>query len=530
MNPPEINAAPHSAEAELGVLSSMLTGGAGVIEDVRAVLRPDAFYVAAHKKFFVYIGATHDQGQPLDLITFTQTLRDEGVLEELGGAPAATQLFTFVPTAANVDHYVEIVREKWMLREIIMKCTTAVRRALDQSNDPKAVLDEVQSDVIEIGQLSSTAEALRPIADSVPEVVASIEATYRNRGKPIGLPTGFVDLDRMCGGFQAPKTYYIGARPAMGKSSLATEFAEHVAIDNASRKVPVAIFSVEMTAHELTEVILCRRAQVNLVRLRDGFFTDESRQALDEQAEIVKRAEIYIDDTANLSIFEFRARARRAVLKFGVRLIVIDYIQRMKSTSKRSQGNREQEINEIAMGISETAKELKVPIVVLAQLNRKNEERQDKTPELSDFRESGSLEQEAHLVGLLHRPSYYCRNMAVARQQARKYGINDVPEENDTEKDDANASWLEEFRQLTQLIIAKQRRGPVGPIRLRFVKEYAAFESEDPDRPLFSNTAAKRQGAEETAPAPPPPPPVAAQAALDIFPGSRVVGDDEPNL
>ena len=474
---PDIQRAPpHSMDAEQGVLGSMLIDRQAIEEAREKLADKEAFFITAHQTIFIYLCAALESGMPVDLITFTQALRDAGELDAVGGAQFVTSLFTFVPTAANIGYYIEIVREKWILRELIAQSTETVRRAFEEQDDVNGLLAESQSKIIEIGQLSSTAEALHHISEAVPEVVASIEATYHGRGKPLGISTGFVDLDRMCGGFQVAKTYYIGARPAMGKSSLGTEFAEHAAIDAAEKNKPVAIFSVEMTEHELTEVILCRRSQVNLVRLRDGMFSKEGHEKLLAEAEALKTAPIYIDDTANLSIFAFRARARRAVMKFAVKLIIIDYVQRMKSTSKRAQGNREQEINEIAMGISETAKELKVPIVVLAQLNRKNEERADKTPELSDFRESGSLEQEAHLVGLLHRPSYYCRSDLKLSEQAEKYKMT-----------------VEEFKELTELIIAKQRRGPVGTIKLRFIKEYAQFQSEDEERPLFSNRADERQ-------------------------------------
>jgi len=484
---------PHSVEAELGVLGSILIDPVDAIAECMEKLRPEQFYVPAHVTVFNVFAELFEKREAIDYVTFTNVLRDRGLLEQIGGVGFVTQLFTFVPTAANVAYYIEIVRDKALLRHIISAGTLAVRKAYE-AEEPAELLDEVQHTFIELGQDAHATDPLVHIKEAVPEVVAGVEATYHNRGKPIGLSTGFVDLDRMTGGLQPAKTYYIGARPAMGKSSLGTEFAEHVAIDNVEKQGPVGIFSVEMTRHELTEVILCRRSGVDLVKLRDGFFSKEQHQRLLDQADNLKTAPIYVDDTARLSIIEFRARAWRAVTKYGCRLLIIDYVQRMCSTSKRAQGNREQEINEIAQGISETSKELKVPIVVLAQLNRKNEDRQDKTPELSDFRESGSLEQEAHLVGLLHRPSYYARTMKQARQMARKLQIKDVPDDDHKEKaDDPTLPWVDEFAEYTQLIIAKQRRGPVGTIRLRFIKRYAQFQSEDEDRPLFSNRLDERQ-------------------------------------
>jgi replicative DNA helicase len=471
---------PYSCEAEQGSLGSMLLSpGDAIAECVERGFSEEYFYVPAHQTLFNVLVDLWNTGHPIDLLTFTQVLRDRNLLESVGGtingsagggAFYVTSLYSFVPTAANLVSYLETVRDKYVLRQVITACTEGVRRAYEEQDEPWLVLDEVQAKVLAVGEDARSADTIKRISTYVPDVIASIKATYHNRGKPIGIPTGFVDLDRSTGGFQSPRSYYIGARPAMGKTSLGTEFAEHVAIENAEAKNPVLIFSVEMTGHEITEVIACRRAGVNLVRLRDGFFSDEALDRLEQEAETLERAPIFIDDTAALSILEFRARSRRAVKKLGIKLIIIDYVQRMKSTSKRAQGNREQEINEIAQGISETAKELKVPIVVLAQLNRKNEERADKTPELSDFRESGSLEQEAHFVGLLHRPAYYCKN--------------DVKLEVEAEKREMT---VEAFQELTELIVAKQRRGPVGTINLRFIKQFAQFQSEDEDRPLYSN-------------------------------------------
>lgn len=471
---------PFSAEAEMGVLSSMLLGGDDVIGDVHLVLEPDAFFVPRHQTVFGAITAARAKGIPLDMITFTQKLRDDGVLNAIGGPGFVAELCTYVPTAANVDYYVETVREKWMRRQMINRATTAIRQARDETTDTEAVLEEFQANIIEIGRVANVREPLRPIAETVPDVLASIEATYRCRGQPIGISTGFIDLDRMTGGFQEGRTYYVAARPAMGKSSLATEFAEHVAIDNAERKHPVAIFSVEMTAHELTEVILCRRSEIDLVKLRDGFFSKEERAKVDQQAAEVCGAPIYIDDQGDLSIFEFRARARRAVRKLNVELIIIDYIQRMKSTTKRAQINREQEINEIAQAISATAKELQVPIVVLAQLNRETEKRVDGRPELSHLRESGSMEAEAHFVGLLYRPSYYAKDEQHLAAMARERNLP-----------------VKEFLSYTEFIIAKQRRGPVGTVRLRFTKEYARFQGENEHRPLYSNRPGQQQPKEK---------------------------------
>lgn len=508
---PDIHRAlPHGVEAEQGVLGSMLVGGFETIDEVRQRFpSSDAFYIPAHQTIYNYLLASRDAGIPTDLITFTQQLRDHHELDQVGGASFLTGLFTFVPTAANVLYYADIVRDKQMLRGMIMTATEAARRAYEEQEDVPALLEAFVGNAIELGNLTAKAETLRPIAEFVPGALQEIEATYRNRGKPIGLATGIFDLDRMIGGLQAPLTTYIGARPAMGKSSMMILVAMNLAIggtldlgDN------VALFSIEMTGRQLVKRMLCDRAAVDLQRLRDGFFSKETRARLDVSAEDVRKGRLYVDEKSDLSIIEFRARARRAVLKFGCRLIMIDYLQRMRSTTKRAQNSRELEINEIAQGISATAKELNVPIVVLCQLNRENEKRPDKTPILSDIRESGSVEQEARVVLMLHRPAYYAKNEEQRRKMAKKLakekggiptqlgraGITEIPEEGDgTEAEEL--AWRDAFQRYAEIHVVKQNEGPVGKIKVRFVEEFARFENVT--KKLFSNNPAERQAMEE---------------------------------
>lgn len=496
---------PHDVEAEQGILGSMMIGGGAIIEEMRALLSEDAFYIPAHQIVFGGICGLQASGAPTDLITLTNALRDADMLEIVGGAAFVTSLFSFVPTAANVTYYAEIVREKWMLRKLITINTETTRRCFEEQEDPAGLLAEHQSNVIEIGQLTSTTETLRHCRDFVQPAVDEIKAIYYGRGKPIGLETGWPDLDRMTGGFQPPLTYYIAGRPAMGKSSTMEGIAEHLAIEQVEKGINVAVFSIEMTGRQLMKRTLCSRSDINLQRMRDGLLDKSAIPRIESEAEIVKKGNLWIDDTSDLSIFKFRARARHAVMKRKCQLIIIDYIQRMHSTSKRSQGNREQEINEIAQGISATAKELNIPIVVLAQLNRQNEYRGDKRPQLSDLRESGSIEQEARCVMLLHRPVYYCLTDGAKRAEARKLKIfhfeieqNGQPVRNAqgemvpvTDEEGEPLVDLAAFEQYAELIVAKQNEGPVGTVHLRFVKEYARFESVTTK--LFSNNPEERQ-------------------------------------
>lgn len=497
---------PHSVEAEQGVLGSMIIGGRETIEECSARLELSYFYVPAHQTIFGLLLAAHASGIPTDLITFTQALRDDqphgsavgSSLDAVGGASYVTSLFTVVPTAANVIYYAEILREKYVLRQMIATFTEGVRRAYEEQDEVNALLEEMTTKTIDIGQMANWRdEFLKPARDFVDGAVAEIKATYYNRGKPIGLTSGLPDLDRMIGGFQAPLPYCIAGRPAMGKSAL-IEIGEHLAIENAAQGINVAVFSVEMTGRQLIKRALCRRAEINLQRLRDGFLAKDTLPKLEKAAEIVRAGNLWIDETSSLSIAKFRARARHAVLKRKCQLIIIDYLQRMSSTSKRAQGNREQEINEIAEGIAATAKELNIPIIVLAQLNRESEKRPDKTPQLSDLRESGSIEEKFRVVLLLHRPVYYTLTEAAKIREARKLKIFKM------ERSRTDGEWhpildenqeptvdLEAFEEFAVMNVAKQNDGPTGEIRLRFVKEFARFESVTTK--LFSNNPEERQ-------------------------------------
>jgi replicative DNA helicase len=493
---------PHDLAAEEGTLGGMIRGGAATIEEVKALLTPASFYLLQHQIVCDALFTLAAQGVPTDLITLTAELKDANLSEKFGPDPHSVALFvTHLITIGNpaiVLHYAAIVREKEMLRRVIAAGTDAVRRAYEEQHDAQGVLNDLQSNVIEIGQLSSTAAALKHISDFVPGAVKEIEATYYNRGQPVGLSTGFADLDRMTGGLQAPITYYIGGRPAMGKSSVLVEVADYIGIPIIATGKKVGIFSVEMTGRQLAKRILCNRASINLQRLRDGFLAQDTLPKLKDEAEKVSAGNVWIDDTGGLSIFEFRARSRRGVLKFGWDLIIIDYLQRMRSTSKRAQGSRELEINEIAQGISETAKELNVPIIVLVQLNRENEKRPDKTPQLSDLRESGSIEQEARFVGLLHRPVYYAMTEVAKLRDARKLKIfhktadKMTGEEVDLlDHEGQPMPDLDAFEQYAELHVVKQNEGPVGMVRLRFIKEFARLEGVT--KKLYSNNPEERQ-------------------------------------
>ncbi len=438
---------PHSVEAEQGVLGSMLISPRETIAECVEKINEEYFYVPAHRTIYDVLVELWNGGQGIDLITFTQVLRDRNLLDSVGGAALVTNLFTFVPTAANVQYYLEIVRDKYILREIISAATESVRRAYEEQDEVNNLLDEVEQKIFAVGEDRFKGQMLS-MKEQVMSTLESIEKLFENKGAITGIATGFRDLDKLTSGLHRSEMIVIAARPSMGKTALAMNIAEHAAVEG---KLPVAIFSLEMSAQQLVQRMLCSRARVNLAKTRDGFLAEADFPKLTHAASKLAEAKIFIDDTAALSILELRAKARRLRAQQDVQLIIVDYLQLLRSTSRRSQDNRQLEISEISAGLKGLAKELAIPIIVAAQLNRNPEIRTGSgkgVPRLADLRESGSIEQDADLVGLLVREEYYA----------------DTDEER------------EELKGKAQLIIAKQRNGPIGDVKLTFLNEFTRFE------------------------------------------------------
>ncbi|HZR79254.1 MAG TPA: replicative DNA helicase [Chthoniobacterales bacterium] len=435
---------PHSVEAEQGVLGSMLISPRDAIAEVVEKITAEYFYVPAHQTIFDALVELWNAGAGIDLITFTQVLRDKNLLESVGGASAVTTLYTFVPTAANVGYYLEIVRDKYILRSIIAAATESVRRAYEEQDEVSNLLDEVEQKIFAVGEDRFKGQMLS-MKDQVMEAIESIEKLYERKGGITGISTGFVEFDRMTSGMHPSEMIVIAARPSMGKTAFAMNIAEHVAINE---KMSVGVFSLEMSSQQLVQRLLCSRARVNLQKVRDGFLGERDFPSLTAAASKLAEAKIFIDDTASLTILELRAKARRLKAQQDVQLLIIDYLQLLRSTSRRAQDNRQLEISEISAGLKGLAKELKIPVIVVAQLNRQPEQRSGGKPRLSDLRESGSIEQDADLVGLLVRPEMYEED-----EEARQEKSGEA-----------------------ELIIAKQRNGPVGEIPLTFLKEFTRFE------------------------------------------------------
>jgi replicative DNA helicase len=385
---------------------------------------------------------------PVDFITITQLMRDRQQLDQIGGPAFITHLFTYLPTAANVGYYLDSLVEKHTLREVIRVCTEYAARSYEEQGAVQTLLDEVETRIFEIAK-GQFQENTFDMKKEVMGAITSIQDLYERRGGISGLPTGFEDFDKMTDGLHGAEMIVIAARPSMGKTAFAMNIAEHVALQE---KKAVAVFSLEMSSGQLVQRLLCSRAKVNLGKVRQGFLSDRDFPSLTAAASELASSKMFIDDTPGLSILELRAKARRMKSQHDIAAIFIDYLQLLRSTTRRAQDNRQLEIAEISSGLKALAKELNIPIVVLAQLNRNPEQRSGESkgrPRLSDLRESGSIEQDADLVGLLVREEYYA--------------------DSDDEKKETEGK--------ATLIIAKQRNGPVGDVNLTFRKEFTRFET-----------------------------------------------------
>src|SRR6476620_11564744 len=435
---------PHSAEAEQGVLGSMLISPRETIAECVEKINEEYFYVPAHRTIYDVLVDLWNAGQAIDLITFTQVLRDRHLLDSIGGAAFVSSLLTFVPSAANVQYYLEIFRDKYSLREIISASTESVRRAYEEQDEVDNLLDEVEQKIFDVGEDRFKGQMLS-MKDHAMQAIETIEKLYERKGSITGISTGFVEFDRLTSGLHPSEMVVIAARPSMGKTALAMNIAEYVAINE---KLAVGVFSLEMSRQQLVQRMLCSRARVNLQRVRDGFLGERDFPSLTAAASKLAEAKIFIDDSPSLEILELRAKARRLKAQQDIELVLIDYLQLLRSATRRAKENRQLEISEISAGLKALAKELNIPVIVVAQLNRQPEARSGGKPRLSDLRESGSIEQDADLVGLLVRPEIY------------------------EEDEEARAEKEGE----AELIIAKQRNGPVGEIPLTFLKEFTRFE------------------------------------------------------
>lgn len=438
---------PHAPDAELGVIGCCLLSPQDALPIATAKLNAnaEAFYDLRNQTIFANLLKMAESNLAgIDLITLCQRLRDLALLDEVGGPSYLTAAMDSVPSAANVTYYTEIVLEKFLLRKAIQACTEVVGRIYEDETDAANILDVMERDVLAVRRNVVATESFG-MKELVPSSMIRMEAMYSGEGRTTGIATGFIDFDKMTNGLQNGEMIVLAARPSIGKTSLALNIADYVAVNN---EIPVGIFSLEMTKESLTDRLISARGRINLRNLREGFLAERDFPRITGAAGQIQRAPLRIDDTPALSIMALRARARSMWQQYGIKLFIIDYLQLMHSTGRRAENNRQQEVSDISSGVKALAKELNLPVIVLSQLNRNVEREKNRRPTLADLRESGSIEQDADVVGLLYKMK---REDDDVEEQADGIPVN--------------------------LNIAKQRNGPVGDVALTFLKPYTRFES-----------------------------------------------------
>ncbi len=421
------------------------------------VLVPDSFYDTSNQKIFQAISTLGLNQKPIDLITVTEQLRQDGVLEEVGGSIRIAELTAKVYSAANVEYHAKIVAQKYLARRLISFAAQIETKAFDESNDVDDLLQEAEGGLFEISQTQLKREVTQ-IDPVLNQALEQIQIAANTETGLSGLQTGYSDLDKMTSGWQNSDLIIIAARPAMGKTAFVLSMARNMAIDY---NIPTAIFTLEMANVQLVKRLISNVAELEGEKIKSGQLSPEEWDRLNSRLRGMYSAPLYLDETPGLSITELRTKARRLVREKGVKLIMIDYLQLMNATGMKL-GSREQEVSTISRSLKALAKELNIPIIALSQLNRSTETREDKRPVLSDLRESGAIEQDADIVCFIHRPEYYTR----ASEDAEG---NDI-------------------RGLAQLIVAKHRSGAVGDVKLRFIAKFAKFENWDQGYDMMHET------------------------------------------
>ena len=404
------------------------------------ILDADDFYRDAHRKIFDALINLSERDEPADLITLTNELRKIDQLDSIGGASYLASLIDSVPTAANIQYYARIVKEKAILRKLIQTSTEIITQSYEDRGDVESFLDEAERSIFEISE-KRVRPSFYPIREIVKESFATIEKLFNKKEAVTGVASGFKELDRMTAGFQPSDLIIIAGRPSMGKTAFCLDIAEYAAIGN---KIPVAIFSLEMSKEQLVIRMLCSQANVEGTRLRTGYLNESDWPKLTIAAGNLSESPIYIDDTAALSVLELRAKARRLKSDYGLGMVIVDYLQLMKGRARVE--SRQQEISEISRSLKALAKELNIPVIAVSQLSRKTEERTGNRPQLSDLRESGAIEQDADLILFIYRDEVYNRD-----------------------PDNPN-------RGKAEVIIGKQRNGPIGKIDLAFLDKFTTFK------------------------------------------------------
>lgn len=439
---------PHDIVSEQGVLGCVLLSAGDCLPECVAMFRGDwnYFYDLKHRTIFETAYAMHEAGDPVEMMTVYQKLKASGLLEGVGGLEYVNELQDKVGSTSNLCYYLGKLKACYSLRRLIVACTETIAKAYEPVDDIDSFMDAAETEVLAARiQSNKSAQHIKP---AVHRAISRLEEYHANQGKLMGISSGFADLDKLTSGFRGGQMVVLAARPSIGKSSLAMNIAESVALD---QKLPVGVFSLEMSEDELVERMIGSRGRVNIRNLKEGFFAERDFPKITSVAGKLCNAPIYIDDTGGLSIVELRARARRMWQQYGIKLFVVDYLQLMHSTSKRAT-TRQQEIGDISRGVKAMAKELDVPVIVLAQLNRDLEKDKNRKPRTSDLRESGDIEQDADIIGLLYR----------------------------TDGEDAD-----QFAEVVPVntLVGKNRGGPTGEVHLTFMRQFTRFESAAKEAP-----------------------------------------------
>ncbi|MGA2570013.1 MAG: replicative DNA helicase [Terracidiphilus sp.] len=444
---------PANIDAEKTILGAILLDNAAHAEAAE-FLKADDFSLDSHRRIYLRMSELVDSGHAVDIVTLANELARYKEIEAVGGVAYLASLTEGLPRRPVIDDYVRIVKDKSMLRRLMGICSAAIAKAADQSEDAIGVLDETESQLLEVSE-AGLSQGLQPIDIIVRNSFGSVDNLYKNSREVTGLETHLIDLDRMTSGLQKGELIIIAARPSMGKTALAINIAQNAAVHSGAI---VAVFSLEMSRESLLRRMLAAQARVDQRSLQTGFIPHEDHEKLQSALGFLVDSHIFIDDTASITLAEMRAKARRLKQNaHGLDLVVVDYLQLMSASlpgnGRKGYENRVQEVSAITRGLKAMAKELQVPVLALSQLSRASEQRKDdKRPMLSDLRESGSIEQDADVVAFIHRESYYRRDEEMSKDERAK----------------------------SEIIIAKQRNGPTGTIVVNFIASSTCFESYSP--------------------------------------------------
>ena len=440
IDPSSYKIPPQNLEAEQSILGGILLENSS-INSALEILSKDDFYSEAHRKIFGVVIELSEKKDPVDLITLSSALKDKSMLDSVGGTSYLASLVDNVPSAANVANYAKIVKDKAILRGLIGSASDIIGSCYETGSDVDDVLDKAEQSIFEISK-NKARQSFYPIREIVKDTFKAIEALYTSKEMITGVATGFDKIDDLTSGLQKSDLIIIAGRPSMGKTAFALNIAQHASMEN---KIPVAIFSLEMSKEQLAFRLLASEAKVDSQRMRKGHLGETDWPKLTTAAGRLSEAPLFIDDTAAITVLEMKAKSRRMAAETGLGLIVVDYIQLMRAGGYRD--NREQEISEISRSLKALAKELKVPVIALSQLNRQVESRTSRRPQMADLRESGAIEQDADVIAFIYRDEVYNKS-------------DDNPEKGTAE-----------------IIIAKQRNGPTDTVKLAFLEKFTSFEN-----------------------------------------------------